>query len=97
MKKPYSKPELYAESFRLVEHISAICEGTRGKANSQDALSCTYDAGSDEGLFYSGMPSGSCYSPNSPGYDEDAAELTPFINCYLGLFNGNETMAFASS
>ena len=69
-----------------------------GKANSQDALSCTYDAGSDKGLFYSGMPGNvTCTSANSPGYDPDAAEETPFINCYLGLFNNNVTMAFASS
>ncbi len=96
MKKPYLKPELYAESFRLVEHISAICAETAGKANSVDALTCTYDADQDLGLFYKGMEDSPCYSPNSPKYSA-LAEEDPFIMCYLGLFNGNEIKAFASS
>lgn len=95
LKKPYEKPALYAESFRLVEHISSLCAGTYGQAKQADALTCVYMIG-DEAMFYSGSGV-ACTSSDSPGYDADFSNKEPFVICYNGLFNGNETQAFAGS
>lgn len=50
MRKPYQKPELYAESFRLVEHISTGCVNARynAKTNSGDGYTCYFDYGNEK-------------------------------------------------
>ena len=43
MKKAYSKPGIYAESFELVEHIASICAGAVGAAiTTRDFESCAF-------------------------------------------------------
>ena len=97
MKKPYLKPELYAESFRLVEHISLDCKGTMGTANHDSAIVCEYDIGDAALLFYSGNIETTCTHSKSPKYNSLLAEEGPFVTCYNGIFNGNEVMAFVGS
>ena len=64
MKKEYSKPELFAESFKVVEHIATICYNTayenqrwffKNYANHGDPSNCTFtDPGDGSILFGSG-------------------------------------------
>lgn len=43
MKKPYCKPEVYAESFELVEHIATVCAGAVGSAiTTRDYSDCAF-------------------------------------------------------
>ena len=53
MKKKYSKPALYAESFQLVEHISSLCSTDfKSVAGHADQFQCCFfDEITGEKLF----------------------------------------------
>ena len=84
MKQAYTKPELYAETFVLVEHV-ALCSGfdtTPGHRNttfSSVESGCAYMTG-DFQLFNVGLEGGSdCDYPGGSDPDDWA---TWKINCY---------------
>lgn len=87
MRKPYQKPELYAESFRLVEHISSVCGNARyhSVSNSVDQYSCSFEF-DDELLFVS--------TGNGCTAIRDAEDIGPF-DCYNNMTI--DVMAFQTS
>lgn len=91
MRKAYTQPKLYAESFELVEHITA-CTGYTDQipdlttARSADA-GCSYDYQGIK-LF---IASGGDHC-DTPGGDYDGAEKDWPVFCYNnpdGGLNGN--------
>lgn len=87
MKKTYSKPELYAESFTLVEHIATLCSTDfKGIANHADENSCYfYDAEADKNIFVDGL--GVCTSFEDHG--------STYFTCHESM--SDETLSFAGS
>ena len=70
MKKPYQKPSLFAESFRLVEHIAGPCDNV-GRASYQNASSCHYDAGDANGFLFLNNANGCAYDPADGSLSSD--------------------------
>ena len=53
MKKPYFKPQVYAEAFELMEHVAGNClvnDGFAG-AHARNANDCSYSDGPSLSLF----------------------------------------------
>ncbi len=90
MKKAYTKPALYAESFQLVGHI-AKCDGVRsGGATFNDTSDCAFHIGNDPGNMTVFVLAGTCdmiYDSELDGYSED---------CYNGLFGATNVTPFSS-
>lgn len=91
MKKTYSKPKLYAESFELAEHI-ASCSVQQGvtAVSYRDASSCSYAEG---GLALFNVGVTGCpdsYDPESfDSLDEYLDIMTDRSKCYNAFSNGN--------
>lgn len=86
MKKTYTKPALYAESFELSEHIASTCPGVApGMATHADANTCVthIDLGDGLTLFWQ---SGGCSKDYKPGQQ---------ITCY-NTFDGTPRVLFDS-
>lgn len=87
MRKEYRKPELFAESFRLLEHIASVCDNARyhSQSNFVEPTSCSfvYDG---EALFTSYVDD--CASVR------DAEDIGPF-DCYNAMTF--QVMAFQTS
>ena len=96
MKKKYEKPVIFAESFALVEHISALCNVEFGKPNIRDATSCSYTV-DGENLFYGGLVT-DCNSLYSLPYVAGIpVQETPMVICYNTGFANAESNSFAGS
>lgn len=81
MKKAYTKPKLYVETFELLEHI-ASCTAKPGTTtvNYRDGYSCTY-TDANVTLFYAA--NGSC---GEGGWD---TEMFDDLDAYLDSFGGD--------
>lgn len=93
MKKTYKRPELYAESFELMEHISscAVGEGIT-TVTYRDKFSCSYTDG-DVTLFNQTNVNG-CLNNFAPFFNEDidaflASMKGDDAGCYNAFSNGN--------
>ena len=91
MRKEYSKPQLYAEGFQLVEHISTGCFGAApqtGNSNPfHDAGGCWYV--DSDGETYFTLDTTNCASTD--GKIEQGADLSEFFFCYQGPGGGPAT------
>lgn len=98
MKRTYTKPTLYAETFELAEHISSCKTGTGAGAPTvtyRDGNSCTY-TDANVTLFYpsnNGCTNG-YYDPNDNSmYDSFDDYLASFGvdrgGCYNAFSDGN--------
>ena len=81
MRKSYTKPKLYAETFELCEHI-ANCTANQSvtTVSYRDGYSCTY-VDSNVTLFYA--QNGNC---DQGGWDTDMFDS---LDDYLASFGGN--------
>ena len=81
MKKAYTKPKLYVETFQLLEHI-ASCTANQSvtTVTYRDGYACTYHD-SNVTLFYA--ENGSC---DQGGWD---TEMFDDLDAYLASFGGN--------
>lgn len=75
MKKPYSKPRVYAESFELLEHIAscAVDPNATNPPSYRDRTSCNYTDG-DVTLF------------NNAGVNGCTNNIAPFFKGDVDLF-----------
>ena len=81
MKKTYTKPALYAESFELAESIALTCAGTQpGASTHWSSSTCAFklDSTGTNAFFSVGIVS-AC---TTTGYDDST------VNCYNTLENG---------
>ena len=77
MRKAYTRPKLYAESFELLEHISACTGYAPGLTTLRSAdRGCSY-TWQNQKLFILGLRD--C---EDDGGAEDGAELTWEVDCY---------------
>lgn len=53
MRKAYQKPQLYAESFELMEHVAGPCNGLEN--NKGDGFRVTHRNGTDCGIVDAGL------------------------------------------
>ena len=90
MRKPYEKPALYAESFELVEHISA-CESDLAYSTQHDSTSCAVVL-SEGGVIFTaaitGCANGQVYDPST---DPDGSILSALLTqskCYTTYNTG---------
>ena len=87
MRKEYRKPELFAESFRLLEHIASVCDNARyhSQSNFENQMACSflYDG---EALFTGDVTD--CVKKR------DAEDIGPF-DCYNAMTF--QVMAFQTS
>ena len=84
MKKTYQKPELFAESFALAEHISAGCADTGSySVNNSSAWTCVLTSGSTTMFMLDGKCSDAS-QPIDPDLYESAAEMDEYIGDLLG-------------
>ena len=70
MKKTYSKPTVYAESFELMEHITSPCSPI-GRATHQAADVCSYDANDANGALFIENNAACAYNPGDPALPAD--------------------------
>lgn len=80
MKKTYSKPALYAESFELAESIAMTCAGTQpGASTHWNSSTCAFklDAAGTNAVFNVGVVP-AC---TQTGYEDS------FVSCYNTLEN----------
>lgn len=83
MKKTYSKPALYAESFELAEHI-ALCSGFTGVRpanNHWDKYNCAFMTETGFTLF-TGTTTGGCALIEDPNQSVS-------VRCYNSPLDGN--------
>lgn len=93
MKKPYSKPRIYAESFELLEHI-ASCSVQTGVTNAtyRDPDSCAFEEGG-VALFNDGVKG--CTNVIAPFFNGDVVAFVESLDpeagggCYNAFSNGN--------
>ena len=92
MKKAYTKPLMFAETFELLEHI-ASCAAAEGQTivTYRDRYSCSYKDG-DVTLFNDGVDG--ClnnYGPFITSPDDFLASYDPEVSggCYNAFGNGN--------
>ena len=92
MQKEYQKPQLYAESFELTEHISSPCN-PMGRANHQSASSCGYDTGDGQGMAFLESAGTKCaYDPFMGLMDDNELTGVQSEDCYGGYFQDSATI-----
>ena len=89
MKKPYTKPAIYVESFSLCEHIASNCTviADTVDANYLDKTSCKFmDRSEDGGVLVIYMNSEICSGMDLGLYDSPEAYAAS-IQCYNSFSN----------
>lgn len=91
MRKEYSKPQLYAESFQMVEHIAIGCTGAAPQTGNSNpfhgAGNCLYM--DSDGETYFTLDTTNC--ANADGQVEPGADLSGLFFCYQGPSGGYAT------
>lgn len=93
MKREYTKPLIFAESFELAEHIAGPCANL-GKANYRNAVDCSYDGGDPNGnYFVVGVTAKTC--AQNPDIDVNIDDWYGYsMECYTNF--DDDTAMFAS-
>lgn len=96
MKKPYQKPQIYVETFELLEHIASCKTGGKGvEVTYRDGNSCSY-TDANLTLFYpgnNGCTNGYFVPGDDSMYDDFDDYLASFGvdrgGCYNAFSDGN--------
>lgn len=90
MKKKYTKPQIYVESFELSQHIAGVC-GSSGRANHVGITDCGFDNGDPGGYYFLDDNKTKCgYNPFGDLPENEIMEL--ITQCYYVEFNDDGRM-----
>lgn len=91
MKHSYQKPELYAETFEMVEHIASGCAGAYSQLDNEhpyhDGANCLYLDEANETYF----TANTTYCQYADNPVPPGAILDGLFNCYQGPAGGSAT------
>ena len=90
MKKKYTKPLLFVETFELTEHIASNCN-VSGRANHTEITSCGFDNGDPNGMIFLDGVAKCSYDPYAGEYssnddlqkDQFSCEYNVFMESYI--------------
>lgn len=91
MKKPYKKPQIYVETFELLEHIASCSTGGETTITYRDGHSCTYTE-ANVTVFYpedTRCTNGGYFDIEDDSMYDSFEDYLRSFGCYNAFSNGN--------